>query len=166
MGMQIVKKFGLVILVIGQRRIGKTTTIKKMLKFFNTDKYIFDLRCEYYKDGFDMTIDEFISLTQLVRDSCIVFEESTIFFKSSVSKKMRDILTGASHNRNVIFLAFHSYRAVPIEILELVDFIIGMRTKDRMTLLEEKYKDDPQMLDIFNETRNFNKFQYKIYAYG
>lgn len=159
-------RFGIITLVIGQRRVGKTTKIKELISKFNTDKYIYDVRNEYYSGGFLMTIDDFIDMVKDVTNSVIVFEEATIFFRGRANKNMIDILTGASHNRNAIFLVFHSFRAIPVDILELVDYIVYSKTKDRQTLIYDKYKDDPFMLNIFDDSLKLNKYEFKTKRYG
>lgn len=159
------KRFGIITLVIGQRRTGKSTKVKELIGQFNTNKYIYDVRNEYYKEGFNMGIDEFIEFVRDVKNSVIVFEEATIFFRGRSNKDMMDILTGASHNRNAIFLVFHSFRAIPIDILELVDYIVFGKTKDRKTLIYDKYKDDPVMLNMFDLSENLEKYQFIVKRY-
>jgi hypothetical protein len=159
-------RFGIIMLVIGQRRTGKSTKIKKIISTINAPKYIYDVRNEYYTGGFNMTMDEFLQIVQNVKESVIVFEEATIFFRGTTNKIMRDILTGCSHNKNFIILAFHSFRAVPVDILELVDYIAYGKTKDRASLIYEKYKDDPSFLEMFEDSQKLEKYQFKIKRYG
>jgi len=159
-------RFGIIMLVIGQRRTGKSTKIKRIISTINAQKYIYDVRNEYYTDGFNMSMDEFLEIVQNIKESVIVFEEATIFFKGTTNKIMRDILTGCSHNKNFIILAFHSFRAVPVDILELVDYIAYGKTKDRASLIYEKYKDDPSFLEMFEDSQKLQKYQFKIKRYG
>jgi AAA+ ATPase superfamily predicted ATPase len=159
-------RFGIIMLVIGQRRSGKSTKIKKIISTVNSPKYIYDVRNEYYSTGFNMSMDDFLEIVQNVKESVIVFEEATIFFKGTTNKAMRDILTGCSHNKNFILLAFHSFRAVPVDILELVDYIAYGKTKDRVSLIYEKYKDDPTFIEMFEDSQKLEKYQFKIKRYG
>ena len=61
----------------------------------------------------------------------VVFEEATIFFGSKGrNEKMIELLVRSRHSQNTIILVFHSLRALPDYIYELINFIVLFKTQD------------------------------------
>ncbi len=164
-------KLGYSIVVSGHTGTGKTTSVKSTLKKIkNNSMYIFDVNAEYLefnnkaKNAHDF--DVFLDLVEDVKNSVIVFEESTIFLsKSSNLKKIRSLLVRKRHNKNVVIFNFHSVRSVSNFIIDLSDFYILHYTTDKPEYINHHFKDSPEMISAYNYVQRgqkVNRFIKKI----
>lgn len=159
---------GKVVICCGGTGRGKTSFVKKSLsklpgsiKFF-----IYDVNQEYkiyYNKPLVYMVD-FFQLIRPVKNSCIVFEEATIFFNhSKLSDVLLHKLVCKRHDNNIIFLNFHSLRKVPVNILDLCNDLILFKTNDSLQFVESKYKSHPEIFNAFlNVNKNQNDFYYEI----
>jgi hypothetical protein len=151
--------------LVAEKGRGKSTEAFRIVdSFTKKDLYVWDKQGQYkkYKNNKIKglpSIEQFLQIVANVKDAVIVFEESTIFFgNKSRSEIVVDLLISNYHTKNVIIFIFHSLRSVPVEIMDFVDFIRLYHTNDRATLINNKFKDDPQLLEIFNSVneKTFN----------
>ncbi len=97
-------------------------------------------------------MDAFFQITKTVKNSVIVFEEATIFFGNHGRvAELIELLVLNHHSQNVIIFLFHSVRSVPVEIMDFVQFMHIYHTNDRVTLLKNKFRDDPDLLEILSD---------------
>ena len=152
-------------LIIGGTGSGKTTLVQSKLQLLkNHKKFIFDIQGQY--KNFDNTeynnFKNFIEKIDTVRNSAIVVEEATAFLKHhGVGAKFIEIILSKRHRNNIFFLCFHSLRSVPIDILDFTDYIFLKKTKENPTLLFQKFKEYPEIIEAVNLVRNHtNKYFY------
>lgn len=145
------------ILNIGRTGAGKTTVAKKLIKASNREALIYDVNNEYETELLEF--DLFLKKGKEARNKCIVFEEATIFLSSNKSASdMRDILVRKRHTNNVIILNFHSLRGVPTYLLELTDYICLLQTNDNPTLIYQKFKEYPEIIEKFEAVNKMPQY--------
>jgi len=128
-------KQGFIVILCGSTGTGKTTAVKALVrKCEKLKKEIHDVRGEYkefYNKPFEDE-EDFIKRVKSVTNTCIVFEEAGMFFEHSLTKAtkkgMREIIQCARDRGNVVIFNFHSFRRVPLWILENVKYIIVKKT--------------------------------------
>jgi AAA+ ATPase superfamily predicted ATPase len=156
---------GIVTILIGRRKTGKTTLSKKFLdnRPSNMPVMIYDINKEYSKYYPEKFVDFDIFLSKItdekVRHTYILIEEATIFFDtSSRFEEMKNLLVRARHTGNIIQLNFHSWLSVPKNIFNLSDYIIVFKTNDTIMTVKSKY-DNEMLLNTFDEA-NKSKDEY------
>ena len=147
------------IAVVGRTRTGKTTFIKNELltAYPAATVYVYDVNNEYpqfykpiAKSGTFPSVKEFLTYAGKLRNSVLLFEEATIYFKhANNSEELQNILIRKRHMNNIIILTFHSLRAVPLYILESLNFIVIKKTNDRPDVIESKFKDHESIYDAY-----------------
>jgi molybdopterin-guanine dinucleotide biosynthesis protein len=135
---------GIAIIIVGTTGSGKTTISKRLCaEVHETRLLIYDVNGEYY-DRIDYELpdmDDFLDEAIKARERLILFEEATVFFSNRGSNaKMRKILVAKRHNENIIVLNFHSIRAIPHYIYDLVNFVIVLKTNDQNDLVLKKHE--------------------------
>jgi hypothetical protein len=158
---------GLATVAVGRRRTGKTTMTKKLLsrKPLRMPVVVYDVNKEYqdvYTDelkDFDVFLSEVVEL----RHTYIIIEEATIFFRSHSSfEQMINLLVRARHTGNIIQLNFHSFRSIPKNIYELLDYLIIFKTNDNAKDVKEKF-DNKKVLEAYERVRvSKNEFANEI----
>lgn len=133
---------GKAIIIVGATGSGKSTLIKKLLAPVDVNRlFVYDVNAEYFKNEPLPDIDDFLLQVKNVEESVIVFEEATVFFSNRGSNKaMRRLLVGKRHARNVIILVFHSIRAIPFYIFDLVNYVAVFRTNDEEKIVRERFE--------------------------
>lgn len=134
---------GKVFIVVGARGNGKSHFVKKHTQYVSESRFkVYDVQGEYYTDD-DISlpdIDEFLDSLLHSKGMVAVFEEATVFFSNKGSnKKIRQLLVGARHDKNTIFLLFHSIRAIPYYIYELSDYVVIFNTLDDDDIVQKKH---------------------------
>jgi ABC-type phosphate transport system ATPase subunit len=134
---------GTAIILVGGTGAGKTTLCKRLLARVHPSRHlIYDVNGEYYDPNENAlpAIDDFLAEAQRVRERVIVFEESTIFFNNrGRNDQMTDILVRKRHTRNIVIMVFHSIRAIPHYIFDLVNYVYVLKTNDTADLLRTKH---------------------------
>ena len=156
--------------VVGFTGTGKTTYINGLLRKYGGlfTPVIFDINSEQlyanYATDKSGDVDKFIKKAETCKESLIVFEEATIFFKYPAdAKKVVRMLIQKRHNKNIIVYVFHSLRAVPVDILDYINYLVLFHTQDRETLIQAKYKDDDDIISLYNEVNtNANPYFSKM----
>lgn len=159
---------GIATICVGKRGCGKTTISKKLLSSRPKDMpcLIYDINKEYQDFYPEPFVDFDVFLLKIsdesVRHHYILIEEATIFFSNmSRFEEMINVLVRARHTGNIIQLNFHSFRAVPKNIYELLDFVIVFKTNDALKWVTDKF-DNKKVIAAFNEAQQspdkyFNK---------
>ena len=154
---------GSVILIVGKKDAGKTTRARGLLGGIKKKKYIFDARGEWTgTQNFDFDLWLESALTK--KNSCFVVEEATIFLSSdNRDKRVIRWLSGASHDNNIIILLFHSWRRVPVYILDLTDFYFCLKTNDEPGFMANKFRGFNELIQTFEEVRkSFNPHAHVV----
>lgn len=155
--------------IIADTGRGKSTYVKKLLRFFvskGLKPFIYDVNNEYgeFQETKELPkVSDFKNEATKKTNSVIVFEEATIFFSSNAKDEdLRYMLVRKRHTKNVIIFVFHSLRSVPVEILDLINFIILFKTSDRETLVKSKFREDTEILELFEQVKQGekNNFHY------
>lgn len=140
---------GYVILIVGRKDAGKTTQAKKIVATCDKEPFVFDYRGDWTGNR-NVDFDGFISKAVALKDSCIVCEEGTVFMSSDKrDKRILDLLTGASHNSNIVIMLFHSWSRVPTYILDQTDFYYCLKTNDNPDLVRKKFGVYGELLNVF-----------------
>lgn len=144
---------GFAVINVGKTGTGKTTVSKSMLTnwTYPEDLYIYDVNGEYkdvYPEAF-VGFQDFMFMVQDVTNSLILIEEATIFFSvKSTNDILQELLVRKRHTNNIIYLNFHSIRAIPRYVFDLVDWINIFKTNDNLNTVKEKYS-DPRFIEAF-----------------
>ena len=156
------------IVIVGATGTGKTSEVCKILEQITIPLLIFDVNNEEKYRRFrntwnkDVNIKNFVSgiVGAKVQNTCIVFEEATIFFSHGGStEQIKQILVQKRHTKNLLIFNFHSLRQVPLYILDFCDLLIIGKTIDNTKNIEEKFKDFEEIYQAFTEVKaDANKF--------
>lgn len=147
------------ILVVGRTKSGKTTAVKKILSALNMRKEIYDVQREYNTGKPLPDMEDFLNLAAGLTETCIVFEEATIFFSNRGDEKvLKRILVSKRHTRNIIILCFHSLRSVPTYIFDLTDFYVLHKTNDNVRLIEKKFEGMQVVEDFYTVMDSENPY--------
>ena len=158
---------GLATIVVGQRRAGKSFYSKKMLdcRPNGFPVMIYDINQEYKKYYKEPFIDFEIFLEKIVplKYHYILIEEATIFFSTkSRYEEMINLLVRTSHIGNIIQLNFHSFRSVPKDMYDLLDYIVVFKTHDTLKNVKDKF-DDKNIIAAYEEgVLSKDKHFYKV----
>lgn len=164
-------------LIIGHTGRGKTTIVKKIISQFpDFKKMIYDVNNEYSEFGTKAPppIYEFTAAAAKAINSVIVFEEATIFFKHRTKgHDVQNILVRKRHTSNIVIFVFHSLRSVPLEILDLIDYVYLLPTNDNINIIESKFSGNESIIEAFRKVHEqskgakkgeFNYHAYKFFA--
>lgn len=146
---------GKAIAIVGMRGMGKSTIVKKTIEPVHKDaRIVYDINGEY-KDLYPyplLSFEDFETKIRSVKNAVIVVEEATVFLNNrSFSFDFLDTIVRARHANNTIILVFHSLRAVPKYIFELLNYVIILKTQDK-TKDVEKF-DNYQLTKAFIEIK-------------
>ena len=147
-----------VILVVGQKKSGKTTLTKRIAKRILSapgapSLYVWDRNREWGARSLP-SVREFSDMVTGFRNRLVIIEDATIHFgDDAMSKKLREALVTCRHDRNTFILLFHSLRSVPLWILEQVDGIALLSTKDMPGTVRRKYGTFPELVEAFERLR-------------
>ena len=157
---------GSVTLLIGFRNTGKSTKVKQILAQSQKPRYIYDFRHEYGHEliDFDVFMDTAITLTGYN----VVIEEATVFLgRRSDPKAVKNLLAGADHRSNNIFICYHSLRSVPDYILDQTNYYYLFHTTDTQEKIKSLFNGENDILEDFNAVRlnpgeHFYKFRRRL----
>lgn len=166
------------IALIGHTGRGKSTLTKQLLRATKLPSFIYDVNNEYsgefHNNRFLMEFKDFLKESKNKTKTNIIFEEATIFVSNnSKVEEIRNLLVRKRHTENNIFFVYHSLRSLPVEIADLLDFIVLYHTNDRETLIKTKFRDDFDLIELFETVRkktenatldDENFFYYEILA--
>lgn len=158
------------IINVGSTGSGKTTVTKGLLREIPLKKFIFDVNNEYREFGSQavlMPMKNFLNEAKTKKDTCIVFEEATIFFRhSGTSEETYYLLVQKRHTNNIIIFNFHSLRQVPLYILDFCNYMYLLNTNDNPKNIEEKFGENEKIIQAFrkihSEKKPYNKIMIKL----
>lgn len=159
-------------ILVGEQHVGKTTYITDELigPYHDTGVpcYIFDPQREYgYFNEPEVAdigdIEKFFDIVENKWNSCIVFEEATMFFEHSsrLKKRITEMFVNTYHRGNVILLNFHSFSQVPKYIRNMVKVIHICHTNDTAENVEKLFS-DPGFIEDFNKVQSNPDRFFKI----
>lgn len=155
------------IIVVGRDQTGKTTWIKNRLVANFRHVLVFDVNGDYNKNTQYTSPSEFLNKAIKARGHLIIFEESTIFFPNAglLDERIRELIVtkGKNHRGNTLVFVYHSLRAIPVQLMDLANWLILFKTNDNEGLIRAKYKFNQPLLTAFNkikEARNEHGFEF------
>jgi len=145
---------GKVILVVGARGMGKTTTNKRLILPVHIDaRVIMDINGEYtgmYSHHKFFDFDEFTKKAVNMKRAVILIEEATIYLQTQgQNKDITKLLVISRHADNTVIMSFHSLQRVPKYIFELSNTLILHKTGDELS--DVKGFGDKRILEAFIE---------------
>jgi dephospho-CoA kinase len=136
----------LVTLIVGGQGQGKTTFVKSSAKDMKR-VVVLDINNEYEeleKTGANRIVRNFReSLNDLkeLNDITLIVEEATTFFSNrKYDENLQEMIIRKRHQKNNIFLIYHSLTDIPDYLLRISDYLILFKTKDNPSNIELKYK--------------------------
>lgn len=142
------------IALIGFSGSGKTYNAKRLYKLSNLPLYCYDINRDWNAPQ-PPTMDKFLEQAKNKKKHFIVFEEATIFFShSGRSDDLTNLMVRKRYNENKSVFLFHSLRSLPLFIMDYLDAIILLKTGDRKTLIEKKFKDDENIIEAYREVND------------
>jgi hypothetical protein len=107
---------------------------------------------------------KFLALSKDKKNTCIVFEEATIFFShAGSSEDIKNLLVRKRHTNNLIILNFHALRQVPLYILDFTNYMNLLNTNDNPATIEKKFGDFPEIIDAYRDLQEENiKYNKKV----
>jgi hypothetical protein len=94
-----------------------------------------DERCRYI--GYD--VKHFTELALQKRNTIIVMEEATAFFRGRQTSLTSRLIIGRKHTGNILLFLFHSINRVPPELMEMAEWVILLKTNDEPSRVSGKY---------------------------
>lgn len=152
-----------VIIIAGATGTGKTTLVCQLINMLGKTPYIFDINNEEkykcYPEKCRYTggeIDRFIAIAKGKEQTTIVYEEATIFLSNAKrADQILYTLVRKRHQFNNIIFVFHSLRQIPVTLMDMCNDLILFNTTDRTTLIKSKYKEDPDIIEMFENVQHF-----------
>lgn len=114
-----------------------------------------EIRSRYIKGD----VKEFMKLAKEKRNTVVVFEEATAFFRGSMTMDVSALLINKFHTGNSYVFLFHSINRVPPEIMEMCDYVVLLRTNDQEDTVFRKYKSISQH---FLDALMFKQGEYRV----
>lgn len=153
---------GKVIAIVGRKKTGKTTDVKRLIKHVHPDAlFLHDVSAQYldiYKKPL-LPFEKFTQLGTKLEKAVIVYEEATIFINHSRQENIINLISTSRHRQNTSIFVFHSLRSLPRYIFDFTDVMILHKTKDTLKLVEEKFEDD-EFTACFNRVNAHPDFHY------
>jgi Cdc6-like AAA superfamily ATPase len=154
------------IIIVGSTGEGKTTQVKEILKQTSQQLSIFDVNNEYREfknNNITQDFNLFLIESKKKINTCIVFEEATIFFShQSGTEDIKNILVRKRHTKNLLIFNFHSLRQVPLFLLDFCDCLILFRTKDLESNIDKRFKENESILKAFAQLKNAPKYSKRF----
>lgn len=85
-------------------------------------------------------IKTFLDIALTKKNTVIVMEEATAFFRGRQSQLTSRLIIGRKHTGNVLLFLFHSINRVPPELMEMTEWVILLKTNDEPRRVSAKYE--------------------------
>lgn len=145
-----------VILIVGQRKTGKTTDLRNLIKNVHPSALLLhDISNQFtdlYKKPF-LPINEFTKVCNKISEGVIAFEEATVFIGHHKLEDVAEFLVTSRHRKNTVIFVFHSLRSIPRYIYDLSNIVILHKTKDNISFVQSRFEDD-ELSKIFLQVKN------------
>lgn len=105
-----------------------------------------DIRCRYV--GWD--INTFSLLAMGKKDTVVIMEEATAFFRGKQKMETSRLIIGRIHTGNTYVFLFHSINRVPPELMEIADIAVLFKTNDEEKTILRKY---PRLFPAYEELK-------------
>jgi DNA helicase HerA-like ATPase len=150
----------LVTIVCGGQGVGKTTFVKNSL-YDKRRTVILDVNNEYTdleSHGSKRVTKDFRDALENIKNLngiSLVVEEATVFFSNrKYDDNLQEMIIRKRHQKNDIFLIYHSLGDIPDYLLRIADFLVLFKTKDNQTHVEDKYRYYPELKSAYYTVRN------------
>lgn len=155
-----------VIIIVGRRRAGKTTTTKRLIKNVHRGALLLhDVSHQYgdiYKEDI-LPFDEFKKKAIRVSKGVVVFEEASITIGHAKQEDIIQLIATCRFKETSVIMVFHSLRLVPRYCYDMADILIMHKTKDNAKLVNEKFEDE-EMTKVWTRVNaNANKHYSEIF---
>ena len=156
------------IIIVGNTGTGKTTEARRLMRAVGSmEKYIYDVNNEYkdIRGAVFCEFKEFLAEAKHKENTCILFEEATIFFSHSNSTEtIKNILVRKRHTNNLLIFNFHALRQVPLFILDFANYIIIGKTNDLESRVSAKFADAPKIYTAWQDAQEDEDRYVKIHV--
>lgn len=164
---------GKLIVVIGDTGTGKSTFVENVFVNTNSPVIVYDVNNEYPAleldnkgilsrckvNSLDVDINAFIAMGMYRKNTNIIYEEATGFFRFRANADMMRRLISKRHGNNNYVFIFHSIKQVPKDLFEICNVIILFKTKDIEKDIEQKR---PELLPYFHILKKAKKYSRAI----
>jgi hypothetical protein len=132
-------------IVCGGQGQGKTTFVKNSVSKMQ-GVIVLDVNNEYKdleKEGAKLIIKDFRTSLENIKNLngiTLIVEEATVFFSNrKYDENLLELIIRKRHQKNNIFLIYHSLTDIPDYLLRLSDYLILFKTKDNSVKIDQKY---------------------------
>lgn len=150
-------------LIVGHTGQGKSTWVNEFIK--DKRQYVFDVNNEYkhlapdlkyypFMRNVDLDIKRFLSISERLESTNIVFEDATGFFRGRQSPLLIKQIVKKRHSKNNFLILFHSINRIPPELLEMCNYIVLFKTNDNLETIEQKFHNKQLNLAFEQVKRN------------
>lgn len=151
-----------IIIVVGRRRTGKTTTVKKWISKVHHDALLIHDVSAQFTDIYSkpkLTFDQFTEKSTKVSDAVIVYDDASAFINHAKNQDITEFISTSRFKNNTAFFCFHSLRLVPFHVYDLADVVILHKTKDKEDLVRDRFDDD-DFTECFRRVNKHPDFHY------
>lgn len=150
------------ICIVGGTGSGKSTYIKEqLLPKVRNRALIYDVNNEYGTGVKLLSMKDFNAKAKAAVNTFIVYEEATIFFNNrGLDNELVDILVRKRHTKNTIVFVFHSLRAIPTYIIDMIDFFVIFRTNDLTHQVYKRFRDNYEIMNAYKYVNALPPFKY------
>lgn len=160
---------GLVVIIVGEMGMGKTTYIKSFLNRTKKKKIIYALiQKDFGKvSNFHTNIRSFVSQCVLEKDSINVVDEAKTAFSHNdpnpnrKDNHERNLLVWLENSRkcnNAILISFKMLRDIPLWLLGYCNFFVRFQTNDQINIQARRFDSFPNIVKSLNDYPVIKKF--------
>lgn len=142
------------IILAGMKKRGKSTRAKKYALAARKPLFVYDVNNEWNVGYKPLKMEDFLSAATEKTNTCVVFEEATIFFGTRTSNiEMRELLVRNRHTNNTYILIFHSLSDCPSYIFRMADYLCLFKTNDSLTDIQRKFAGMENVIEAFHRVK-------------
>jgi hypothetical protein len=137
-------------IIAGGTGTGKTTFNKNAAKQVHPSSLlVYDVNNEYSEFGQSainpekIDFEGFAKMSIQVRNAFMIFEEATSFInRQGANQFLRKGLVAKRHRGNTLFFVFHSLRFIPLDILDLCNYMVIFKTNDTIDKVDTRFQNE------------------------